>query len=154
MFSIYSICIWKKLPAPFLISFPMKHHAQIIYCACLVTVNLKILSLQSEHIIRTLKSVTSRIFYPLLLCRTCCLEDFVIAMYRDLLIWANFPFILHTKIYFFFYFTYPFLQTPTSVYLFYTYIQLNIHSFTIFYYFLTHYTSLSQTQHYQKILKY
>ena len=32
----------------------------------------------------------------------------------------------------FFYFTYPFLQTPTSVYLFYTSIQLNIHSFTSF----------------------
>ena len=87
MFSIYSICIWKKLPAPFLISLPMKHCAQIIDCACLVTVYLKILSLQSEHIIRTLKSVTSWIFYPLLLCRTCCLEDFVIAMYRDLLNW-------------------------------------------------------------------
>ena len=33
---------------------------------------------------------------------------------------------------FFFYFTYPFLQIPTSVYLFYTSIQLNIHSFTSF----------------------
>ena len=29
----------------------------------------------------------------------------------------------------------------------------NIHSFTIFYYFLTHYPSLSHTQHYQKDTK-
>ena len=35
---------------------------------------------------------------------------------------------------YFFYFSYSFLQTSTLVYLFYTFIQQNIHFFTIFYY--------------------
>ena len=36
-----------------------------------------------------------------------------------------------------------FYKILTSIYLFYTFIQLNIHSFTFFYYFLTHGLSLS-----------
>ena len=52
--------------------------------------------------------------------------------------------ILHTHFY----------KTHTSVYLFYTFIQQNIHYFTIYYYSLSHCPSLSQSQtyHYQRSL--
>ena len=58
--------------------------------------------------------------------------------------------VFYTKNLLFFYFTHQFLQN-SHISLFILHIYLIKYSFfTIFYYFLTHYSSLSHTQHYQK----
>ena len=61
-------------------------------------------------------------------------SSFSISNLEQLINWCKFSFYFAQKKLLFFILHIHFYKTPISVYLFYTFIQWNIHSFTIFYY--------------------